>query len=220
VTTYTELFSPPENISRKFYRNINPSGMTTGTITVPPGAKCLIISSVGAGGWALNNPRLGGGAAFARTKLNDLLSTDTFTYQIGNPKFSQDVGNSQGDTTVTRVLSATMINKAARGTGTANGDGLGIPGLAADCIGDIKRDGLVGNISLKQAGMSGGDLNDPHTYGFGGRGARVGRYPSAGPGGGGIGRAVYDGAGNQKTFFPGGGLLCFDFWTKDPGWIL
>jgi hypothetical protein len=164
---------------------------------------------------------MGGGAAFARTKLTNIVDSDTFSYQVGNPKFSFDAGSSQGDSIVTRVTGSVVVNKAARGTGViySGQQYIGTPGVAANCIGDIKRDGNVGSLALLQGGMSGGDLDDPHSYGFGGRGARVGRYPAAGPGGGGIHYIGYDDAGHTKAFYPGAGLICFDFWTKDPGWI-
>lgn len=226
MTTWTELYSAAVSLRRQWFASVTPNAATVSTVAVPVGAKCAIISAVGAGGWKLNSPYPGGGAAFARTKLTDLTSGEEFEVQVGSTKYSLDAGSSQGDSIVTRVTGALVVCKAARGTGTivngtyggeqiVNG---GTPGLIADCVGDTKRDGKYGNSrgGIYIGGFSGGDDSDIYSAGFGGRGAQHGRTPAAGWGGGGIHRFVYDGLGNIKDYPPGAGRVLIHWFTKDP----
>jgi hypothetical protein len=219
VTTFTELFAPPASIRRHWFRSTTVNAATISSLAVPQGAKCAIFSAVGAGGWKNGSAIPGGGAAFARTKLINLTAGETFTIQVGSTKFSIDAGTSAGDSIITRDTGAVVVCKAARGTGTLVG-GLGQAGLVADCVGDIKRAGSQGvnTFSQIQGGASGGDDGDLYCLGFGGRGARMGRYPAAAHGGGGIYTVLYD-AFSSKPFQPGAGLICVEFFTKDPGLI-
>lgn len=232
MTTFTELFSAADHVKRLWFRSTTLNAATVSNITIPAGAKCAIISGVGAGGWKTSSDKPGGGAAFARTKLTDLVTGEQFTVQVGSTKFSLDAGSSQGDSIVTRVSGATVVMKAVRGTGTLTGN-LGQPGLASNCVGDTKRDGLSGTYTkgvafpylyngpddtIIKGGVSGGDLNDIYSLGFGTRGARWGRWPAAGPGGGGIHNIQIDYA-TFSSIEPGAGLVCIDLFTKDPGLV-
>lgn len=228
MTTWTELFSGAKSLGRIWFPSNNLGSATVyNGIAVPVGAKCGIISAVGAGGWRSSFPTLapGGGAAFARTKLNDLVAGELFNVQVGTPYWSYDAGTAQADTIITRVTGNEVVCKAARGTGIlintstiVNG---GTPGKAVDCIGDIKRDGKPGNAinNVYIGGESGGDKGDKYSLGFGGRGARMGRFPAAGWGGGGIDGIVYDPAGNNTRFFAGAGRACIEWFSKDPGYF-
>lgn len=226
MTTYTELYSEAKSLRRQWFLATSTVGATMyNNIVVPVGATCGIISAVGAGGWRNNQNTPGGGGAFARKKLSDLVAGELFNIQVGSTRGSLDAGNSGGDSIATRLGSSTVVCKAARGTGIVfNGiaDGVtivdgGTPGLAADCIGDIKRSGKYGNSTGWEGGFSGGDLDLDYSLGFGGRGSKHGRYPAAGWGGGGIHRFVYDNDGHIKSYYPGAGRVCIDWFTKDPG---
>lgn len=229
MTTWTELYSAAESLRRQWFIATSPAGATMyNNVAVPVGAKCGIITAVGAGGWRTNSDIPGGGAAFARKKLIDLVSGELFNVQVGSTRGSFDAGNSGGDSIITRLGSSTVVCKAVRGTGVifngvvggvtiVNG---GVPGLLGDCIGDVTRSGKHGNNSSGwEGGFSGGDQDDVYSLGFGGRGVKHGRNPAAGWGGGGIHRIAYDADGNIKAYYPGAGRVCIEWFTKDPGVI-
>jgi len=226
VTTYTELYSAAESLGRVWF-NSKTLGVATAYngIAAPVGAKCAIISGVGAGGWLENSSVPGGGAAFAKTKLSDIQAGELFSVQVGTPTWTLGTGAVQGDTVVTRVTGNDVVCRAVRGSGIIVNTSLivngGAPGLDADCVGTIKRSGKHGNSisGVLIGGESGGDAEDIYSLGFGGRGARVGRFPAAGWGGGGIHRVVYDPAGSTSIFFAGAGRACIEWFTKDPGYI-
>ena len=228
MTTWTELFSGAKSLGRFWYTSKTLGAATVyNGVKVPVGAKCGIISAVGAGGWRESAPTSvpGGGAAFARTKLTDLVAEELFNVQVGSPYWTGDAGTIQGDSIITRVTGNTVVCKAARGTGIILNNGTvvngGTPGKAIDSIGDIKRDGKPGNSinNIFIGGESGGDKDDEYSLGFGGRGARMGRFPGAGWGGGGIANIVYDPAGSNTRFFAGAGRVCVEWFTKDPGFF-
>lgn len=250
MTTWTELYSSAESIDRKWYLNTSTTGASVYTAVAPVNAKCCIISACGAGGWrdlslGPESQYGGGGAAFAKTKLLDITGGETFSVQVGSPRGTSVEGNSQGDSVVTRNASSAVVCKAARGTGIiVHNPSQGIyngcaPGLAEDCIGDIKRSGTHGTNIMRppamtlavglRGGNSGGDSDDIYNVGFGGRGVYVGvgapttqqygRYPAAGYGGGGC--RFYASLQNiyntpMYKLLPGAGRVCIEWFTKDP----
>lgn len=193
-------------IARRFF-------YASGTDTVPDKAALAIVRCIGQGGGSAGpNPNYsgGGGGAYAR---NDVLCApgQTATITIGAMNTGQFSG---GDGQPTTVFLNNMTTTAAGGkTGISNTGGA--PGLAADSIGRIRRNGGYGSGPYGQGaagdgggagsqnwgnsqnqvfgggGGSGGDRVEADSIRLGGDGGFVGCGGTPGGGGGGIWNSAY-----------------------------
>lgn len=225
MTLFTDLYPKTHLLSRTFY---NVPGIST--IVVPSGATITRISLGGAGGWsATPQSGYGSGAAFARRKTA-CSGGESFSVQVGDFAYTRDAGSALGDSIVTRVTGSVVLAKAERGHLTT-------PGLAANSVGDVTRDGTArtaGDTAWSSAeaasysgfsitptapGMSAGDDADTFPLGFGGRGAGI-HITAANGGGGGFQLALNYQSGFLITdnFFPGMGRVCLEFFDQDPGY--
>jgi hypothetical protein len=203
MTLWSDLFNSKHLLSRGFY-----GASDSGTLTMPPRAAFIRASMVGAGGWDSSAASGIGGAAgfaaaFARVKTT-CAPGEQFVLSVGTILATHDAGSSGGDSTLTRVIGSVVICRAARGTATAAGN-------ASNCIGDTKRSGTQS--------LSGGDLADTFSLGFGGRSAQP--FLAAAPGGGGTkNRQVYRSPDATyllyMTFPPGNGRACIEVFDQDP----
>jgi hypothetical protein len=221
---WSELFPDPGLVLRRWYQGqSNAGGVSTlpapVAIITPAKATLLRVSMVGAGGSGMNN--LGGngagcGAAFARTKVSSAPG-DAFTLQVGRAVEDNSAYFPAQHSLLTRNSDSVVICKAVGGnTSTA-------PGAAADCIGDVKRSGGVGQVSSYPfyGGAAAGDEGDMGALGFGGDGARA-QYSvandarSPNPGGGGVWRPLNSEVSDNIAAGPG--LVCIEFFNLDPGY--
>ncbi len=219
--TYTDVYGQARVISTHWFTGNNPAVSNWAakynyTLAVPSGANAVIIKAVGAGGWRQSSSWVdaaGCGAALGITKLTDIVKDEVFNIQVGTTGGSQGVGSAAGDSIVTRVTGNIVVCKGARGRDT-------VAGSVADSVGNIARRAGIVAPNSQRGGDSGSDINDIMSHGFKGVGARVGRDPAAGYGGGGMYEYPYDTYGNTRSFLPGGGRVMLQFWTKDMGSIV
>lgn len=212
MTLWSDLFKHEHLISRQMF---NVPGTTT--INAPSNAAYIRVSMVGAGGAAaFENAGWGDGAAFARV-TTPCSPGAQFSVQVGDPAHAHTgtSDTSLGDSIVTRVADSVVICKAERGHGTG-------PGLAANSVGDIKRDGSSSPDRTKNGGASAGDDGDTYALGFGGRGGGYSKTGDTGfvngPGPGGGGAYNYaSAAGNTWTTPSGTGRVIVEFYDQDPG---
>jgi hypothetical protein len=209
MTTWAQAFNTPNLISRKEY-------LTQGTtaVVVPAGATFMRISASGAGGWQVDDgfSVYGAGAAFARTKTA-CTAGESLSVQVGNiANTLQGSDTAAGDSKVTRVTGSVILCRADRAHGLT-------AGLAANSVGDVKRDGSAG--VAYTGGVAAGDEADALPLGFGGRGAQwrdppTRRQPARG--GGGIKDMVLLYTSYQPSFPPGAGRVCIEYFRTDPGY--
>jgi hypothetical protein len=169
-------------------------------------------------------PKWGGGAAFARVQ-DVCVGGEQFSVQVGDIAHSSGAGDGAGDSKLTRVTGTVVILKAERGKGVAAPN----KGLAANSVGDVKRDGVDGSTGVNSTGgAAGSDAADTYQLGFNAAGMSGqtaidgARLPQAGPGGGGAADIRPDYTGNGPvvgtwTYPPGPGGLCLEFYLKNPG---
>lgn len=186
-------------VSRQFFQL--PAGPLA--IVAPARAIWIRASANGSGGFRDGSPGFGGGAAFA-FDAETCAPGDAFTVQVGNPEFARTAANTGlGDSWVKRA-NASLLVSADRGRpdGTA--------GQAANCTGSVTRNGSAGSSVL--GGASAGDLLDDFPLGFGGRGASATQAAYYGGGGG------YNAAGSFPLVAAGCGMVCVEFFLRNPGY--
>jgi len=214
MTTWTELYYTRHLIARTYYGVVGVQA-----ITVPAKAAIVRISLVGAGGaGAADGVTWGAGAAFARKKTT-CTPGESFSLQVGDPAHTVGAGSSAGDSTCTRVTGSVLLAKAERGKSTG-------PGLAANSVGDVTRDGSAAPYTgppypngAGYGGSAAGDDADPYPLGFGGRGAMAGGiWNAVRGGGGGLNINLPAPSGQTFTYRPGPGLICLEFFDQDPGY--
>jgi hypothetical protein len=176
-----------------FTQTITATG--AGSVTIPTGARLLVIRAWGGGGSGRNcgpDTNGGGGGGAGGTKKTVLLkSTDaggTISYTVGTgatyPTTDSTNGSSGGQTTVTSSgLSFTNLNLAANGglggtsaAGGAGGSASGGDTNTSGSTGGYALNGGAGGASASIDGISGGAQEQP---GGGGNG----RAPNSGAGG-------------------------------------
>jgi hypothetical protein len=217
VTLFSDLYPNRDLISRQFFTNPG-----TTNIVAPAGAAFIRVSAVGAGGFtafgAGTGFRFGGGAAFART-LTACAAGDHYDVQVGDIAHTSGAGDALGDSKVTKVVGGAVIVNADRGRGT----GAPNKGLAANCVGDVKRDGSDGG-AFGPGGSSAGDDADLIQLGFGGpgigRSAAEGgaREPASYPGAGGASSVFVELGESYSGLVPGNGMVCVEFFKTNPGY--
>lgn len=195
-----DIVAAKANLVKRQYFKV--PGNTTG-IAVPAGAKFLRALAQGCGGQGTN---FGGSGAFARRKIA-VLSTDTFSVQVGNTS----TASTPGDSAVWKgAVGGTVVCYADRGRGD------GTAGLAVNSIGDVTRDGHSGPTD----GAEPGDAADLQALGFQGLQASP-NTRSGDPGGGGVLVPYYSSTGafaGYTIHAAGQGLVCLEWWDADPGY--
>jgi hypothetical protein len=229
MTLFTEFFPQQSHLLKRSV--FKASGATT--VTAPAGSKIIRASAIGAGGYytGTNLQQYGGGAAFARMTTT-CSAAEVFNVQVGNVLNTNGDGSALGDSFLQRASNSATILLADRGRtnlGTGEGSssgGVGAKGLAANCIGDIKRDGVAGTST--SGGASGTDATDTYGFGIGGaQGANIAEQSSgqmAFHGGGGMSHRFIttDGTGTAiyTHAYAGGGIVIVEFFDADPGYGL
>lgn len=200
MTTWTSLFPDEATlIGRKFFKIPGAA-----THTVPAGAKYVRAMALGCGG---QGDHWGGGGAFA----SDVVSVtpgDILKIQVGDVS----TASVNGDSWVKRP-DGTQIAYADRGRGN------GVRGVAANCIGSIKRDGFPGSDAGGTGGASATDATGVAGLVPTGRGTTYAGTRAAGYGGGGHLLAVFDEVGNFVKYvaYPaGGGLVVLEYYDANP----
>lgn len=206
MADFSALFAEKNLIDRMWFLDFG----TWPGIIVPAGANILRAHGVGGGGQSnggdVYSAQVGGGAAFARV-TTACTPGEALSVQVGE----RGQSSAAGDTIVTRTTGAVVLLKAVRGAP-------GAAGLAANCVGDVKRSGL-GPVPFTQRGTlrhSGHDLDDQYSLGFGGRAA--GYQVGASNGGGGAVNVAYPGTQGDFYCYPGHGKACLEFFSEDPGY--
>jgi hypothetical protein len=169
----------------------NETGIQSATITAPPGATWCSARAIGGGGQngGGGSNLGGGGAAYARhdfaVRGDSVLSI--FVGNAGNPGQASTVSHNE-----------TVVVSAAPGAQTTGG-------LATNCIGTIRRDG-VDQLGVNQnGGPAPGDLGDYDAIGLNGPGNGAGSKIGFGSGSYG-----FSGQAGSK------GRVVLEFWTEQP----
>lgn len=181
----------------------------TFTDVAPAGTTSATVRCIGPGGPG-GSPQGGGGGAFAKDTLPCSPST-TITIVVQNPVF--------GEVNSTTVTVGPYTVKAV---GASNGDG----GIAANCVGSVRRSGGTGGVypNAGQPGIQGGPGGNSGTNGSGtqiggggGSGGDRGDSDAAifgGRGGGGLsGQAPGYGGGEGAFFGPAWGAAVIEYWS-------
>lgn len=196
-------------IARKFFKEPG-----TFDFAVPASSTFVRASAVGVGG---QGDGYGGGAAFARSRVL-VTPGENLKIRVGNPS----TDNANGDSYVRRNDNITNIVYAERGRGGVSSGTNGAAGLAANSIGDIRRDGAE-RIAPNQGGAAATDASDYGAIIMGpiqGNPSQVVVSPGSG------GYRFYwlrsDGSwpGNPNGYLAynaGLGEVCLEFFNTDPG---
>ena len=209
MTLYSTLFPDAVRLlSRKWWKE---SGNFNYTIPadfggVVPGFMRASLHATG----GQSDEQWGGGSTFVLTRAV-VAPGQVLQLRVGR----QSQGDENGDSYVRRA--GVYLAYAARGRGAGPG------GLAADSIGDVKRDGQVasyGGFGIA-GGIPGSDENDYASLGFFGRGATSNGSRAANPGAGGRLHRFDDEFGNFAGYTASPtrpGRICLEFFDANPGY--
>lgn len=210
MTTYSDLY--PEDVVLLFTKwFLDPTPEFQYFVPLDKFVAYGIISALGCGGSGGQYPSGTGGGALVKSKVK-LTPGELLLIQVGNTPTASTLG-----TSYVKRADNTVLVYADRGRGVGPG------GLAINSTGDLKKDGHAESEAGDFRGGPASDFNITKSQGFGLYGfhkAVEGLSQATDPGGGGLTRPVYDGAGSYiRDIGEGGGAgrVCIEYYNGDPG---